>query len=285
MGSSRFPVTNRSLATSDKGARSSKNILLLGIVGVFIFALVGVPKVALAQVGNGPNWEKIEAAQLDCSDFATKRAAQSVLSKSVFSSEQDDRFKLDQDGDGKACETPQNSKVAEDGTKLGSNTGGDLDCMDFRSQSAAQAQLRKDPSDPNNLDPETNGIACDITPAAYENTAFDGQPVAEAKSDADLDCEDFEYRQEAQVVYSRDDTDPNSFDEDGNQVACENLPILDSNVEEVRAQGVSPSTPVALVQSWPHGGTTGFLIDVGSLMLICSGVLTMFVLWRLGGQR
>ena len=35
------------------------------------------------------------------------------------------------------------------------------DCSSFGSQQAAQAELERDPSDPNDLDPDGNGRACD----------------------------------------------------------------------------------------------------------------------------
>ncbi len=37
----------------------------------------------------------------------------------------------------------------------------DLDCSDFRSQKAAQAVLDRNPRDPNNLDPDNDGVACE----------------------------------------------------------------------------------------------------------------------------
>ncbi len=37
----------------------------------------------------------------------------------------------------------------------------DLDCSDFRSQSDAQAVLDRNPRDPNNLDPDNDGVACE----------------------------------------------------------------------------------------------------------------------------
>ena len=36
-----------------------------------------------------------------------------------------------------------------------------FDCASFGSQQSAQAELERDPSDPNNLDPDGNGRACD----------------------------------------------------------------------------------------------------------------------------
>jgi hypothetical protein len=41
---------------------------------------------------------------------------------------------------------------------------GDLDCADFDSQAEAQAELRSDPSDPNGLDAEDDGVACESLP-------------------------------------------------------------------------------------------------------------------------
>jgi micrococcal nuclease len=40
---------------------------------------------------------------------------------------------------------------------------GDLDCADFASQAEAQEELNDDPSDPNNLDSDADGIACEAT--------------------------------------------------------------------------------------------------------------------------
>jgi hypothetical protein len=41
---------------------------------------------------------------------------------------------------------------------------GDLDCSDFDTQEEAQAELDKDSSDPNNLDADNDGIACENLP-------------------------------------------------------------------------------------------------------------------------
>ena len=40
-------------------------------------------------------------------------------------------------------------------------TGADYDCPDFQTQSQAQAVYDQDPSDPNRLDADNDGIACD----------------------------------------------------------------------------------------------------------------------------
>jgi alpha-tubulin suppressor-like RCC1 family protein len=45
------------------------------------------------------------------------------------------------------------------------DSAGRLDCADFASQAAAQAVLRMDPGDPNLLDADRDGIACEANPA------------------------------------------------------------------------------------------------------------------------
>lgn len=44
------------------------------------------------------------------------------------------------------------------------------DCSSYPSQAAAQAALRANPSDPNNLDPDDDGIACEDRPAPFDRT-------------------------------------------------------------------------------------------------------------------
>jgi len=58
------------------------------------------------------------------------------------------------------------------------------DCSDFRSQAEAQAELRRDPSDPNVLDEDDgpdDGIACETYP--YDDPARDETPVLDAPED------------------------------------------------------------------------------------------------------
>jgi hypothetical protein len=48
---------------------------------------------------------------------------------------------------------------------------GDLDCKDFKYQEDAQAVLDQDPSDPNHLDDDNDGIACETLPKrGHQNT-------------------------------------------------------------------------------------------------------------------
>lgn len=120
--------------------------------------------------------KKKEAPLLDCDDVATQRGAQAL-----FEINSEDRFGLDKDGDGVACEARPGG-ASEDGTKVGAKTAADLDCVDFASQKAAQTSLREDPADPQGLDPENNGVACEIRPASYKDAATDLAPVAKARS-------------------------------------------------------------------------------------------------------
>ena len=46
-----------------------------------------------------------------------------------------------------------------------------VDCSSFGSQEAAQAALERDPSDPNDLDSDGNGLACDDYSTNTANTA------------------------------------------------------------------------------------------------------------------
>ncbi len=60
----------------------------------------------------------------------------------------------------------------------------DLTCSDFDSQEAAQAELQNDPTDPNNLDDDNNGIACETLPprdATPEGEQQTSQPKDQPK--------------------------------------------------------------------------------------------------------
>jgi hypothetical protein len=55
----------------------------------------------------------------------------------------------------------------------------DQNCDDFESQAAAQAHLRQDPSDPDQLDRDNDGIACEDHPDYPEGSARDETPVGQ----------------------------------------------------------------------------------------------------------
>ena len=90
------------------------------------------------------------------------------------------------------------------------------DCGDFDSQQEAQRVLERDPSDPNNLDADNDGVACETYPYDDDGSGGDG--------DRDLDCADFASQEEAQAVFDRDPSDPNRLDADNDGIACEDYP-------------------------------------------------------------
>jgi hypothetical protein len=143
----------------------------------------------------------------------------------------------------------------------------DLDCEDFETQEEAQAVLDEDPDDPNNLDPNRDGIACALLPSAEDQEAAaaddaaaaqeadtanqtpeerraarraarqqnqDGQAAEEET--AAVTCADFATQEEAQTAYDADPEGLAGLDADGNGVACEELvesePAPDAAPEE-----------------------------------------------------
>ncbi|KFZ83348.1 excalibur calcium-binding protein [Amycolatopsis sp. MJM2582] len=124
------------------------------------FSLFGPASVAFALA------EAPAIADLDCGDFKYQEDAQAVLDK-----DRSDPHRLDEDGDGIACEklpkrgtaptvtsTPALPSITTE-TRAPRST--DKDCADFPSQAAAQAELKKNPRDPHRLDADHDGYACE----------------------------------------------------------------------------------------------------------------------------
>jgi hypothetical protein len=76
---------------------------------------------------------------------------------------------------------------------------------------SAQAEFEKDTSDPNRLDADNDGIAC-------EELAGGG-----GGGDREFDCADFATQVAAQRELAKDRTDPNNLDADDDGIACEEL--------------------------------------------------------------
>lgn len=110
------------------------------------------------------------AQDLDCKDFNSQAGAQEHLRENPS-----DPNGLDGDDNvGLACETfdyddpardenPVDRSGSDDG---GSDDGGDTgtddqDCADFATRAEAQAHFDVDPSDPDRLDSDNDGIACE----------------------------------------------------------------------------------------------------------------------------
>lgn len=109
-------------------------------------------------------------ADLDCGHFQFQEDAQAVLDK-----DRSDPHGLDRDKNGIACETlPKRGSgptktstptvppvVTETKPAPSSAKSADKDCADFPSQAAAQAELKRNPSDPYKLDGDHDGYACE----------------------------------------------------------------------------------------------------------------------------
>lgn len=130
--------------------------------------------------------------------------------------------------------------------------GDDLDCEDFQTQEEAQAVLDNDPTDPNNLDPNQDGIACALLPSAKDLAAASADDAAAAKESdtstqtpeerkaakqakpkqnqdgqstpeaaATKTCADFKTPQKAQAAFDKDPEGLANLDSDGNGIACD----------------------------------------------------------------
>jgi hypothetical protein len=132
-------------------------MLLLAALSM-VAALVLSPA-AMAQTGD----------QYDCADFASQEEAQAV-----YDQDTSDPNGLDADSDGVACEELPTT-TTDDGTGNGGTGTQDLDCADFATQAEAQAALDADPSDPNNLDGDADGVACEVTFGEPTDTTTGGQ--------------------------------------------------------------------------------------------------------------
>jgi hypothetical protein len=198
----------------------------------------------------------------DCADFDTQEEAQAQLLPG-------DPYGLDGDNDGMACDTLPSGGTTSGGSPIGGGGGGrDLDCADFARQEDAQAVLERNASDPNGLDADNDGIAC-------EELAGNGG----GGGDGELDCADFATHGEAQRELAKDRTDPNNLDADNDRIACEELvdegrddptPVGEQYEPKTppgpvdRPEGVIPGTGVRRVP--PTGGPP--YLAVGALMLV-----------------
>lgn len=99
---------------------------------------------------------------------------------------------------------------------------GDVDCSDFTTQEEAQAVLDANPNDPNYLDGEGDGVACESLPSAPPSAP--APPSPESTPTGDLDCADFATQEETQATLDADPSDPHGLDGEGDGVPCESLP-------------------------------------------------------------
>lgn len=127
---------------------------------------------------------------------------------------------------------------------------GDLDCADFESQAAAQDHYRDHPSDPDGLDADDDGIACesnadprDETAVTMEEEEPDTDEVEETKDATDGDTDEQTDTQDTAV----DDDQDEVLDDDQDEDMPEEMP-------ETGAGGVATSG------SLPIGNATAALV-------------------------
>src|SRR3954470_22657740 len=149
----------------------------------------------------------------------------------------------------------------------------DLDCEDFNTQEEAQAVLDQDPADPNNLDPNRDGIACALLPSANGQTSDPGDdPAATANAEAGtqtpeerraarraarpqteqatptpevaatVTCADFKTAKAAQAAFDKDPEGLANLDADGNGIACEEL-LKPTGTSKPNKNAKAPAAP------------------------------------------
>ena len=89
----------------------------------------------------------------------------------------------------------------------------DVDCFEFTFQEEAQAELDADPSDPYNLDPNDDGIACALLPSEGASATPEASPTAQ--DDEALDAEPPANNQ--RIEAAQDSADANNDQADNNQ--------------------------------------------------------------------
>lgn len=203
--------------------------------------------------------------ELDCRTFKTFDEA-----NAYYAEHPDAADAIDDDGDGEACEVyfglesrddlPSTDPATADGSDA--RVTDDLDCEDFSTQEEAQAVLDEDPGDPNNLDPNQDGIACALLPSADDTSVAFAQDATEATAQetddraarkaarqaqreqdaaannqdagnaAALTCDDFFTQEEAQAAFDDDPEGQAALDPDGSGIACPDLPPADQQAQD-----------------------------------------------------
>jgi hypothetical protein len=128
---------------------------------------------------------------------------------------------------------------AEGSVALFSQQSDDLDCEDFETQEEAQAALDKDPADPNNLDPNQDGIACALLPSAEDRAAASADEAAAAQ-DANSGNQTAEERRAARKAARQQNQDGQATEDatpadSGNQTQEERRAARQANEEAAPA--------------------------------------------------
>jgi hypothetical protein len=128
-------------------------------------------------------------------------------------------------------EEPQDEVAPSRQTDTNRTNRDDLTCSDFASQAEAQSVFDADPSDPHGLDIDLDGVVCEtpyIEPVAERDSSEDDPAASPAPLEGQaVNCEDFAFQEDAQVVYDRIPGDPYNLDPSGDGYACSSLPSRD----------------------------------------------------------
>ena len=150
----------------------------------------------------------------------------------------------------------------------------DLDCANFDTQDEAQAVLNQDRSDPNGLDGDSDGKACEHLPS--EGTGGPGPSPGGGQGAADLDCDDFATQAEAQAEYESDTSDPNGLDADNDDEACETFDYGTSAADRQYGSEPPPGKKAVIITTIPDKPlpkTGGFPLVVGAGLLLGSAAI------------
>ncbi len=212
--------------------------------------------------------------ELDCRAFKTFDEA-----NAYYAEHPDAADAIDDDGDGEACEVyfgleAREGLAAESSAASDADVSDDLDCEDFSTQEEAQAVLDDDAGDPNNLDPNLDGIACALLPSAEDTSVAFAQDATDdataeetddraarkaarqaqreqdagadnrdAQDSAALTCNDFFTQEEAQAAFDDDPAGQADLDLDGDGIACGDLPpAADQEQDDAQADADDENT-------------------------------------------
>jgi len=199
---------------------------------------------------------------VNCGDFTYQDEAQAVLDQ-----DRSDPNGLDADADGIACEDlpSRGSPVPPTDPPAEEPAGDQFDCDDFADQEEAQIVLDQDRSDPNGLDADADGIACEEPPAGAPGTG-----PADASAGDLFDCDDFDDQAEAQVVLDQDRSDPNGLDGDADGIACEDLPSRTPEEEPTEASTGGIRVPSRVDAGGGGANSEGLARGVAPLVLLAA---------------
>jgi Excalibur calcium-binding domain len=135
----------------------------------------------------------------------------------------------------------------------GTANAADLNCGDFATQAEAQAVLVADPSDPNNLDGNDDGQACEDHTYAPASSTSD-----QTASATDRDCPDFASQADAQAAFAAVPGDPERLDADNDGQACEDYTYAAASATNASTGGSQVSTrPVGAVAAGDGSASEG----------------------------